>query len=339
VRTGTYDADAVLGFIGGVVDLFLEVLWSQADKALKGTKQGSVHWGQLMNHFIESPEIAMFEGSEISAGLSSKGPRGSMERAPQMQKSDNVDCAKHLGSNVDKMYWIQHLDSLVTCEGTESVYFWNTTESVDAPRCIQTPQLKERVLGKVDQVHEVPECFDENDRPLYTILAVAWDAGTQDLTALLSNRLIIVWRLRSREQCQFRQRVMYRLEAYRTNESRASKREPPWKVRIKPVDPKVEDPKTDPKNDYKSSGASASAKRTDAGRTGAAAKKDAPSAMDTLEREEKHKRLEMQDARDAKDVACQLDIWFNTQSRLYITTDRRGTWEFQLMSHDLAKSQ
>ena len=65
-------------------------------------------------------------------------------------------------------------------------------------RCIQTPQLK-----------DIPDCFDENDQPLYTVLSVAWDG--QDLIALLSNRLLIVWRLRSREKFQFRQRVIYRL--------------------------------------------------------------------------------------------------------------------------------
>merc|ERR1719163_1284688 len=140
----------------------------------------------------------MFEGSEFSAGLANKGARQQGGGMPQMQKGDIVDCAKHLGSCIDKMYWIQHLDSLVTVEGTESVYFWNPMESVDAPRCIQTPQLK-----------DMPDCYDENERPLFTVLAVAWD-GAQDLAALLSNRLIIVWRLRSREKFQFRQRVIYR---------------------------------------------------------------------------------------------------------------------------------
>merc|ERR1719502_1574199 len=139
---------------------------------------------------------------------------------PGLQKSDVVDCAKHLGSVIDKMYWIQHLDSLVTCEGTESVYFWNPMESVDAPRCMLTPQLK-----------DVPDCFDENDRPLYTVLAVAWDG--QDLVALLSNRLMIVWRLRSREKFQFRQRVIYRLNAYKANEVRQHKQAQAWKVCIK----------------------------------------------------------------------------------------------------------
>merc|ERR1719454_2673455 len=125
-----------------------------------------------MNHFIESPEIAMFEGSEISKGgaMMKGGGGGSMEAMPQMRKSDAVDCAKHLGSSIEKMYWIQHLDSLITVEGTDSVYFWNPMESVDGPRGIQTPQLK-----------DIPDCFDENDQPLYTVLSVAWDG--QDLIA------------------------------------------------------------------------------------------------------------------------------------------------------------
>jgi WD40 repeat protein len=309
VRTGTYDADSVLGFIGGVVDLFLEVLWSQADKAY-GAQEGTVRWGQLMNHFIESPEIAMFEGSEISAGLGSKS-RGSMERMPQMQKSDIVDCAKHLGSCIEKMYWIQHLDCLVTCEGTDSVYFWNPMESVDAPKSIQTPQLR-----------DVPDCFDEADRPLYTVLAVAWD-GSQDLTALLSNRLLVVWRLRSRDKFAFRQHRVYRLHAQKKNEPRQSNREPKWEVCIKPVDPKNES------LSLKSSSPMVP-KRSEAGRGGSSGRKESVHATDCLEREEKQMRLQMHEDRDAKEVANQIDLWYNTQRKLWITTDQNGKlcfWE------------
>ncbi|CAL1152085.1 unnamed protein product, partial [Cladocopium goreaui] len=178
VSTGTYDADRILAFVSGVVDLYLEVFRSQADSDEKAVK-----WAQLMNHFIESPEIVMFEGSEVASAI--VGPKSaSSTNMAQVRRSNLVDCAKHMGATIRKISWMPSLEMLTTVEGTESVYFWSPSMAWETARVV-TPQLP-------------PDYFDEG-KPLWTVHAVAWDES-QDLVALLSNRFLVFWRLRNREK-------------------------------------------------------------------------------------------------------------------------------------------
>jgi len=297
VRTGVYDADRVLGFIGGVVDLFLEVLWSQAGRA-EGAAPSTVRWGQLMNHFIESPEIAMFKGTGTTVDAGSKS-HGNFDKLPQLHKSAFVDCAKHFGSAIERLTWVPHLDSLVTAEGTESVYFWSPHVAVDAPRMV-TPQLPS-------------SSFDESGRALFVVLAVVWDGELQDLVALLSNRMVIVWRLRSREKFQFRQRAEFQIHAARFQELSSSGtsqgRESSWKVFLKAVNPKIQHgQETSPSQQ--------------AG--GAAPWASSPPPARTLDAEEAAMRREKCEERKAAEISTQLDIWWNAHLKAYITTDRHG---------------
>ncbi|CAJ1371301.1 unnamed protein product [Effrenium voratum] len=199
VSTGTYDADRILAFVSGVVDLYLEVFRSQSERAA----EPAVKWAQLMNHFIESPEIVMFEGNEVA----SLGPKSSSSNLAQ-------------GSMIRKINWMPSLEMLTTVEGTESVYFWSPTMAWESR--MVTPQL--------------PADFFEHQKPLWTVHAVAWDNDAQDLVALLSNRFLIFWRLRNREKGQFQQKKEFRFHA--TREGRASQ----WQVLLRTLDPKTGDP-------------------------------------------------------------------------------------------------
>ncbi|CAJ1330328.1 unnamed protein product [Effrenium voratum] len=224
VSTGTYDADRILAFVSGVVDLYLEVFRSQSERAA----EPAVKWAQLMNHFIESPEIVMFEGNEVA----SLGPKSSSSNLAQarlaacrmisfdqleVRRSNLVDCAKHMGSMIRKINWMPSLEMLTTVEGTESVYFWSPTMAWESR--MVTPQL--------------PADFFEHQKPLWTVHAVAWDNDAQDLVALLSNRFLIFWRLRNREKGQFQQKKEFRFHA--TREGRASQ----WQVLLRTLDPKT----------------------------------------------------------------------------------------------------
>ncbi|CAE8597300.1 unnamed protein product, partial [Polarella glacialis] len=233
VRTGTYDAERVLAFIAGIVDLYLEVLRSQSERA-EGGDDPAVNWAQLMNHFIESPEIAMFEGSEVTGGMG-KAAVTSHDKVPQVHRSNFVDGAKHMGSGIEKISWIPFIDMLTTVEGTESVYFWSPSVVLDAPRSV-TPTLP-------------GDCYDQTGKALWTVLACAWDNELQDLVALLSNRLLVVWRLRNREKGQFQQKRELRFNAHRAEgRAKGGEKETYWKVFLASIDPKTgEDLHKDPK--------------------------------------------------------------------------------------------
>lgn len=241
VQSGTYDPKRVLEFVGGVVDLFLEVQRSQKDIA-GGAPASTVRYQQLMNHLIESPEIAMFEG-QGNFGVDTKA-RGSSAQN-QLHRSSLIDCAKHLGGNIEKTYWLPYHDDdrrfgrptqpgappgdLVTVENTESLYFWPATKSIDAPRSEITPQLP-------------GEFFDETGLALFTVMAIAWDGESQEIVGLLSNRMIVVWRLRSREKGQLQQRRVLRVHANKVHmpASLFGKSEHQWELELRIVDTRAD---------------------------------------------------------------------------------------------------
>jgi len=278
VRTGTYDADRIVAFIGGVVDLFYEVLRSQADRAIPGQVPGTVNWAQVMNHFIECPEIAMFEGSE--GGMLGTKVASSTAKQPTVQRNNFVDRAKHQSCGIDKIYWNNYVDALVTVEGNESVYFFSPhAPGLDSPLAVLTPHLG-------------PDFYDHEDEPLYHVQAVAWDEEMQDLSVVLSNRMLIMWRLRNREKCQWQQKRELRFEAVR-KEVRGIEKAPTWDVRIVTVD----------------------------GQTGGelqGAKKPSPETESAM-------RRSLGEARQADEAATQLDIWWNQYLRCWITTDATGS--------------
>jgi len=309
VRTGTYDADGVLEFMGGVVDLFHEVLWSQASRAKDADDVRSVRWGQLMNHFIESPEIAMFEGTEITASLGSKARTSSGETMPQMQeKRDCVDSQKHWGTYIEKLYWVQSLDSLLTIEGTESVYFWSPHPGASGEKGLDPPRIITPTLPA--------DCFDDEGYPLYTVLGAAWD-GDLDLTVLLSNRMLIVWRLRSREKFQFRQRAEYRIHAMRNTDPRSSDRDSAWKIYL------IADigDTSKPMGGHNLNNNTTQPQKRNVG-TPPQGRKSSP--LMSMDAEETQMRREKREDRKAAEYAHQLDIWWMASQRYYVTTDRTG---------------
>ncbi|CAJ1371298.1 unnamed protein product [Effrenium voratum] len=113
VSTGTYDADRILAFVSGVVDLYLEVFRSQSERAA----EPAVKWAQV----------------------ASLGPKSSSSNLAQVRRSNLVDCAKHMGSMIRKINWMPSLEMLTTVEGTESVYFWSPTMAWESR--MVTPQL------------------------------------------------------------------------------------------------------------------------------------------------------------------------------------------------------
>eukprot|EP00930_Biecheleria_cincta_P025948 TRINITY_DN18387_c0_g1_i1.p1 TRINITY_DN18387_c0_g1~~TRINITY_DN18387_c0_g1_i1.p1 ORF type:complete len:1789 (-),score=368.82 TRINITY_DN18387_c0_g1_i1:574-5940(-) len=277
VQTGTYDAERVVAFVGGLVDLYLELLRSQSERANRSASSMAVNWAQLMNHFIESPEIAMFEGSEVGAAMGAKNV-SSPDKMPQVQRSTFVDCGKHYGSMIHKIYWMPSLELLTTAEGTESVYFWSPTVSWDVPRII-TPNLP-------------PDFFDERGKALWTVLAVAWDNDAQDLVALLSNRLLISWRLRNREKGQFQQKRELRFNATRAEGRSMGESKEFWKVYLNTIDPKT--------------GENVESK---------ARNKDPTEAQ--ARRAKREERL-------AAEASQQLDVWWNSSMKCWVTGDAKG---------------
>lgn len=277
VQTGTYDAERVVAFVGGLVDLYLELLRSQSERANRSASSLAVNWAQLMNHFIESPEIAMFEGSEVGAAMGAQNV-SSPDKMPQVQRSTFVDCGKHYGSMIHKIYWMPSLELLTTTEGTESVYFWSPTVSWDVPRII-TPHL-------------APDFCDERGKALWTVLAVAWDNDAQDLVALLSNRLLISWRLRNREKGQFQQKRELRFNATRAEGRSMGESKEFWKLYLNTIDPKT--------------GENVESK---------ARNKDPTEAQ--ARRAKREERL-------AAEAAQQLDVWWNSSMKCWVTGDAKG---------------
>jgi len=300
VRTGTYDKDRVLQFLGGIVDLFFEVLRSQPDRA-EGSDKHSVWMGQLMNHFIESPEIAMFEGTEVTRGIAGKTQAGGGGLGIAMTKSGLVDSAKHMGSEVQKLYHIPHLESLVTVEGADSVYLWSPQEGWDAGR-----QVTLKAELKPDKLPE--DCYDSSGRPLFSVYAAAWDPELQDLVALLSNRMLIVFRLRSKkdDRFQFWQRGDFRFCATREREQLGGgeRGDPYWKVWLK-------DAKGDSMKGKSTSQRAAREREKD--------KKVVPREV-----EQASMLRERVSEMSGKDLSVQLDIWWNQHHKLWVTTDKRG---------------
>lgn len=289
VSTGTYDADRILAFVSGVVDLYLEVFRSQADSDEKAVK-----WAQLMNHFIESPEIVMFEGSEVASAI--VGPKSaSSTNMAQVRRSNLVDCAKHMGATIRKISWMPSLEMLTTVEGTESVYFWSPSMAWETARVV-TPQLP-------------PDYFDEG-KPLWTVHAVAWDES-QDLVALLSNRFLVFWRLRNREKGQFQQKKEFRFHATRQEGKPGTF---PWKVHLRSVDPK--------------NGEEANEEEVVRSKD----KKDAPEILlgEKAKVNVRPKdpqvaaRKEKREQRLAAEAAQQLDIWWNASMKVWVSADYEG---------------
>uniref|UniRef100_A0A7S4PUN5 Uncharacterized protein n=1 Tax=Alexandrium monilatum TaxID=311494 RepID=A0A7S4PUN5_9DINO len=276
VKTGTYDADHVLAFVGGVIDLFQEVLMSQAENATEDQEARTVNWCQLMNHFIESPEIAMYESHEVTMGLAAKST-DAMEK--QVHKNSFVDRAKHMGSAIEKLYWIPSLDMMSTVEGTESVYLWSTTVAQDVGKAL-TPELPQETF------------HDKVGKPLFKVLAMDWDPDLQDLAALLSNRMLIVWRLRNKEKGQFQQKRELRFDAKR-GEARGDK-EPDWKVFLNILDPRTME------------------------------NTQIKKPQDDEDKGEGGMRRELREQRLADEASTQLDIWFNYNLQLWVTSDSRG---------------
>ena len=289
VSTGTYDADRILAFVSGVVDLYLEVFRSQAHSDEK-----SVRWAQLMNHFIESPEIVMFEGSEVASAI--LGPKSaSTSNSAQVRRSNLVDCAKHMGVGIRKIQWMPSLEMITTVEGTESVYFWSPSMSWDSARIV-TPQL--------------PADYYDEGKPLWTVHAVAWDEA-QDLVALLSNRFLVFWRLRNREKGQFQQKKEFRFHATRQEGKSGTF---PWKVHLRSVDPK---------NGEEVSEQEVATK---------AAKKEVPEILlgEKAKVNVRPKdpqvaaRKEKREQRLAAEAAQQLDIWWNASMKVWVSADYEG---------------
>jgi len=287
VSTGTYDADRVLAFVSGVVDLYLEVFRSQGERA----SERAVNWAQLMNHFIESPEIVMFEGSEVSSAMGPKNVSGT-ENLAQVRRSNVVDCAKHMGPVIHKINWMPSLEMLTSVEGTESVYFWSPFMAWDTARVV-TPQLP-------------PDFYDERQKPLWTVHAVAWDNDAQDLVALLSNRFLIFWRLRNRDKGQFQQKKEFRFHATRREGRNSAEHHiGQWKVHLRTFDPKnMEElfPETGGKE---------------------------PSVAQA--------RREKREERYAAEASQQLDIWWSASMKCWVTADSNGRlllWD--LREHSIA---
>mmetsp|Transcript_34438 Transcript_34438/g.78515 ORF Transcript_34438/g.78515 Transcript_34438/m.78515 type:complete len:1805 (+) Transcript_34438:111-5525(+) len=300
VRTGTYDKDHVLQFLGGIVDLFFEVLRSQPDRA-EGTDKHAVWMGQLMNHFIESPEIAMFEGTEVTRGIAAKTQSGGGGLGIAMTKSSLVDSAKHMGSEVQKLYHIPHLESLVTVEGSDSVYLWSPQEGWDAGR-----QVTLKAELKPDKLPE--DCYDGSGRPLFSVYAAAWDPELQDLVALLSNRMLIVFRLRSKkdDRFQFWQRGDFRFCATREREQLGGgeRGDPYWKVWLQ-----------DAKGD---------SMKGKAAHQRAAREREKDKKPVAREVEQATMLRERVSEMSGKDLSVQLDVWWNTHHKLWVTTDKKG---------------
>lgn len=277
VRTGSYDAERIVPFIGGVVDLFLEILRSQTERAEPGQAAETVNWAQIMNHFIECPEVAMFTGSE--GGLLGNKVASSTAKQPTVQRNNFVDRAKHQSCGIEKIYWNEYVEALVTVEGNESVSFFSPhAPGLDAPLAVLTPQL-----GSV---------FFKGDQPLYHVQAAAWDEEMQDMAVVLSNRMLIIWRLRNREKCQFQQKRSLRFDAVR-KDVRGADKGIAWDVRIMEVNPQTGQPdRTGPKPEESMSEA----------------------AM----------RIMFGEQRLAEEAATQLDIWWNQYLKCYVTTDVCG---------------
>ncbi|CAE7299834.1 unnamed protein product [Symbiodinium microadriaticum] len=286
VSTGTYDADRVLAFVSGVVDLYLEVFRSQGERA----SERAVNWAQLMNHFIESPEIVMFEGNEVS----SAGPKSvsGAENLAQVRRSNVVDCAKHMGSVIHKINWMASLEMLTSVEGTESVYFWSPFMAWETARVV-TPQLP-------------ADFYDERQKPLWTVHAVAWDNDSQDLVALLSNRFLVFWRLRNRDKGQFQQKKEFRFHATRSQGRNSSSHEiSQWEVHLRTLDPKNGDLLQDPPSKKEPSEAGA--------------------------------RRDKREERFAAEAAQQLDIWWSASMKVWVTADYNGRFLlWDLREHSIA---
>eukprot|EP00928_Gymnodinium_smaydae_P014786 TRINITY_DN15435_c1_g1_i1.p1 TRINITY_DN15435_c1_g1~~TRINITY_DN15435_c1_g1_i1.p1 ORF type:complete len:1789 (+),score=436.94 TRINITY_DN15435_c1_g1_i1:132-5498(+) len=302
VHSGTYDPNRVPAFIGGVVDLFFEVQRSQQERA-EGLPPGTVGWGQVMNHLIESPEIGMFEGQN-AVSLDSRS-RGSSGSTMQLNRSTLIDCAKHAGM-IEKAYWLPYLGDLVTVEGSESMYFWTSARSIDAPRSEITPQLPS-------------EYFDETGKALFTVLALAWDAEMQDIVGLLSNRMVIAWRLRSREKGQFQQKRVMRIHASKIllplSTLGQSTREFSWELDLRVVDTKAESSKPEVKIGDK--------------------------AKANYDAEERQMMREKRVARQAAEIATMLDIWYLAYLKLFATTDRHGRlffWDLRKVESSMLDS-
>eukprot|EP00913_Durusdinium_trenchii_P002496 g2308.t1 len=285
VSTGTYDADRVLAFVSGVVDLYLEVFRSQSDNDEKAVK-----WAQLMNHFIESPEIVMFEGSEVASAI--VGPKSaSSNNLAQVRRSNLVDCAKHMGSGIRKINWMPSLEMLTTV-GASSMA-WDTARVV-------TPQL--------------PADYFDEQKPLWTVHA--------DLVALLSNRFLIFWRLRNREKGQFQQKKEFRFHATRQEGKTGTF---PWKVHLRTMDPKNEAQQEEvvrskvkdierglPRNGHY--GQEPTETVLGLKEKATVRPKDPQVTMSKEKRE----------ARLAAEAAQQLDIWWNASMKVWVTADYEG---------------
>lgn len=290
VKTGTYDADRIHAFVGGIVDLYLEVRRSQGERAQE-KKPLEIQWCQLMNHLIESPEIAMYEGS-AAMGVQANG-RGDPANQPTCERSKITDCASHPGGNVEKIYWNSHMGDLLTVEGTDSMYFWTPEDKIYGHRSAISPQLPS-------------EFYDESGYSLFTVIAAAWDLESQDLTALLSNRMIVVWRLRSREKGQFQQKKEMRIHGTQVASAASldgTGRKPVWKLHIKMVNWKdtARSQTKEPSNNESLQAGFAHDKKQELKMMG-----------------------EMREERAAVEEATMLDMWWNANMRMYVTTDRRG---------------
>eukprot|EP00929_Paragymnodinium_shiwhaense_P018312 TRINITY_DN12867_c0_g1_i5.p1 TRINITY_DN12867_c0_g1~~TRINITY_DN12867_c0_g1_i5.p1 ORF type:complete len:1691 (-),score=396.59 TRINITY_DN12867_c0_g1_i5:417-5489(-) len=313
VQSGTYDPIRVPAFIGGVVDMFLEVQRSQKERAL-GAPPQTVLWGQLMNHLIESPEIGLFKGE---LGCGAENARDSTS-SNQMNRSTTIDCAKHPGGIVEKVYWLSYLGDLATVEGTESVYFWTPTgKSIESYRAELTPQLPD-------------EFYDEHHRSLWSIQAIAWDGELNDITALLSNRMLITWRLRSREKGQFQQKRELRIHANKTvlpgsafSSGDKEQAHVVWKLELKHVDMKTESKAP--------RGSSSPSHSRGSGRQG-------DHRAVNPKAEQNQQLAKRREEREAAEVATMLDIWWNVALKMYVTTDRRGRlffWDLRKVESSL----
>lgn len=315
VHCGTYDSDRVLAFVGGVVDLFLEVLWSHPDFA-QGAPPSTVRLGQLMNHFIEGPELCMFEGKELNAGPKALAAGTSL---PQVNKSSIIDAAKHLG-HIEKMCWLPYLEWIATVEGAESVMLWNPLEqrTLDQPKETgkNEKQLKPEFPKEIRSLY-----YTDKGQPIFKVLAASWDQESQEITALLSNRTLVGWRLRNREKGQFQEKARI-LEIHATRgeypagfaafsagnttqtSSSTSKKseEDEWKIYLRVVG-------------GEGAGVNNSPSAPPSPEANRAISKDLEERL--LKREKREERM-------AREVAEQLDIWWSANMRYWVTADRRG---------------
>lgn len=208
VQAGVYNAEKVLSFIGGVVDLFYEVLRSQPLNPLSPVTAETarkVFWSQVVNYFIESPEIARFESSQ--SGLKTASTSAAERDArPEMFKARFVDRGKHCGQSIEKIFWEPFLDKIATIElGGDSVFFWSPSIAEETAQTV-TPKIPE-MHYEVKNAKEL-----EFDLDIFSVRSVAWDRESRVLTAILSNKRICCWHLSSREKFIWSQRQQLQTE-------------------------------------------------------------------------------------------------------------------------------